>query len=233
MKACPVCLHYAARLNSGVRGHVMFRFVLAVLVIWPITAAAQDCAPNSLQRELLQRAEAAQTARNALSASPQSEETLNQTLHIDAENTAYMRTVIAKCGWPKKSAVGEKAAKAAWLDTQNADMDPQYQVIAAQQLKYAVLSKEAAPWDLAVLVDRNRRLADQSQVYGMQFFTTPEHIIHFYDIVTPSKLDARRKEIGLAPFYCWALEISKTNGNASIDWPSSVLFTPQSCPDAP
>lgn len=213
--------------------HAMFRFAFAIVMLWPIGAIAQDCTPSSLQRELLQRKEADQTARKTLAVSSQSEEALNETLRIDAENTTYMRAVLEKCGWPRKSAVGEQAAKAAWLLTQHADMDPQYQVLATQQLKYAVLGKKAEPWDLAVLVDRNRRLTNQPQVYGMQFFTLPDSTIRFYDIVTPSKLDARRKEIGLPPFYCWALEISSENGHASIDWPAGVLLTPQECPNAP
>lgn len=143
-----------------------------------------------------------------------------------------MRSVLARCGWPKRSEVGEEAAKAAWRLTQHADMDPEYQVLAARQLKYAVLSGEATAWDLAVLVDRNRRLTDQPQVYGMQFMTTSGKTIRFYDIVTPSELDARRKAIGLAPFHCWATGISKQNGGASVEWPAHVLFAPQDCSDA-
>ena len=211
----------------------MFRLVFAVLIMFSVSAFAQDCAPNSLQRELLQRNQADQTARKALSTSPQSKDATDQVLRIDRENTAYMRTLLANCGWPKRSAVGEEAAKAAWRLTQHADMDPQYQVLAAQQLRYAVLGKEAAAWDLAVLVDRNRMLTVQPQVYGMQFKTMTDKTIRFYDIVTPSELDERRKEIGLTPFYCWAMQLSKQNGNASLEWPAGVLFKPQDCSAAP
>lgn len=220
-------------LHSDTRGHAMHRFLLAALASLPAVAIAQDCAPTSLQFELLRRNEADQNARKALSADPLSKEALDRVLRIDRENTAYMRTVVTTCGWPKQSAVGEQAAKAAWRITQHADMDPQYQVLAAQQLKYAVLGKEAAAWDLAVLVDRNRRLTDQPQVYGMQFFALSDNVIRFYDIVTPSQLDARRKEIGLPPFYCWALQLSRQNANAAIEWPQGVLVTPQACTNVP
>ena len=142
-----------------------------------------------------------------------------------------MRTVLAKCGWPERSEVGKKAAHAAWLLTQHADMDPQYQVLAAQQMKYAVLGGEADALDLAVLVDRNRRLTNLPQVYGMQFMTTPGGVIRFYDIVTPSQLDARRKKIGLPSFYCWALHISRQHGNVALEWPTGVLFSPRECTD--
>ncbi|MGY0617900.1 DUF6624 domain-containing protein [Lysobacter sp. A378] len=211
----------------------MLRLILIVLVACPLAAAAQDCAPASLQHELLKRNEVDQAARKTLVANRESKEALDRVLQIDRENTAYLRTVLANCGWPKRSEVGEQAAKAAWRLTQHADMDPQYQVLAAQQLKYAVLADEAAAWDLAVLVDRNRRLTDRPQVYGMQFMTAPGNIIRFYDIVTPSQLDARRKEIGLASFYCWATQISEGNEGASLVWPEKVLFSPHECSDAP
>ena len=207
----------------------MFGRILAVLVLCPAVAFAQDCAPAALGHELLQRNDTDQAARKVLGTSPDSREALDRVLRIDRENTAYMRTVLASCGWPERSKVGNEAARAALRLTQHADMDPQYQVLAAQQLKSAVLGGEAAGWDLAVLVDRNRRLTDQPQVYGMQFMSTPGETIRFYDIVTPSRLDARRKEIGLVPFYCWAVQISQQHGNASLEWPDGVLFSPQEC----
>lgn len=211
----------------------MVRFLLSALIFWPAISLAQDCASDSLRHELLQRNELDQEGRAQLMANPESKDALENVLRIDRENTAYMRSVLATCGWPKRSEVGEQAAKAAWRLTQHADMDPQYQVLASQQLKWAVLSDEASARDLAVLVDRNRRLNDQPQVYGMQFARGPGSVIRFYDIVNPGHLDARRKEIGLAPFYCWALQTSNSNGGAALEWPAGVLFSPQDCSDAP
>lgn len=195
------------------------------------TALAATCDPDSLRTQLLERNATDQAARKALTAAPQSKAALDAVLRIDADNTAFMRQVLARCGWPKKSVVGVEAAKAAWRLTQHADMDPQYQVLAAQQLKYAVLASEAEPWDLAVLVDRNRRLNDQPQVYGMQYYPAADGSIEFYDIVNPARLDERRNEIGLPPFFCWALRISRTNNGAAIRWPSGVLVKPAKCPE--
>ena len=210
----------------------MLRFIAFILFLFPLTALAQNCAPGILKGELLQRNEADQAARKRLSAEPQSKDALDQALQIDRDNTAYLRKMLADCGWPKRSEIGEQAAKSAWRMTQHADMDPQYQVLAAQQLKYAVLGGEAEAWDLAVLVDRNRRLTNQLQVYGMQSMTLPDKTIRFYDIVTPSQLDARRKEIGLTSFYCWTLQLSRQSKGASLEWPTGVLFAPQDCPEA-
>lgn len=207
--------------------------LFAVLMIFGSTFTwAQDCAPEPLQSELLRRQDIDQVARKRLMDAPESQDALTHTLQVDRENTAFMREMIAKCGWPKQSAVGERAAKAAWMLTQHADMDPEYQVMAARLLKGAVLAKEANPSSLAVLVDRNRRLTDQPQVYGMQYYKGADGTVRFFDIITPGQLDKRRADIGLEPFYCWALQASSQYGGAPIEWPAGVLFVPDECADA-
>jgi hypothetical protein len=205
----------------------------AVMATSMSSAMALDCTPATVQKEVTERAARDQVVRKRLVASLDSKELHAQALLIDAENTAYMRVLIAECGWPKKSVVGEEGAKAAWLLTQHADMDPQYQVLASQQMRYAVLAKEASAERLASLVDRNRMLTHQPLVYGVSFYTGPDKIIRFYDIVTPGQLDARRSEIGLIPFYCYALQLSRNNGDAPIEWPDGVLLAPTNCATVP
>src|SRR5690554_4998600 len=115
----------------------MVRFLLVALISWPAVSLAQDCTSASLRHELLQRNDIDQEGRALLMANPESKDALENVLRIDRENTTYMRSVLANCGWPERSEVGEQAAKAAWRLTQHADMDPQYQVLASQQLKWA------------------------------------------------------------------------------------------------
>ena len=207
---------------------------LLLVLLFSVSAGtqAQEC-DSSLAAELLERNAKDQVARKALIASPTSSEMNEAVLKIDKDNTVFMRRVLAKCGWPKKSVVGPEAAKAAWRLTQHADMDPDYQVLASRELKYAVYGKEAEPWDLAVLVDRNRRLNDLPQVYGMQFFSASDGSIEFYQIVSPAKIDERRKAIGLPTFFCWASSISKGNDSASIRWPEGAPFQYSECKGAP
>src|SRR5690606_37614773 len=74
---------FAARLNSGVRGHMMFRLLLVVLVATcPVTVFAQNCASVPLQQELLKRNEVDQAARKTLAAKPESKEALDRALQI-------------------------------------------------------------------------------------------------------------------------------------------------------
>lgn len=210
----------------------MHRLILSAFVLWASGALADDCDPSRIKEELIARSILDQEARRALMASPNEKELSHRALRVDTDNTDYMRSLLATCGWPKRSLVGEEAAKAAWLLTQHADMDPQHQVAAARLMKHAVLAKEADPARLALLVDRNRRLSDQPQVYGMQFYTAQDDVIRFFDIVTPAQLDARRAEIGLEPFFCYAISLSKRHANQPLEWPAGVLLVHDDCRDA-
>jgi hypothetical protein len=51
-------------------------------------------------------------------------------------------------------------------------------------------------------------------------------VVESHDIVSPAKLDSCRKEIGLTPFPCWAIRVSKEHKGAPIQWPTGVLFHP-------
>jgi len=204
-------------------------FTAVLLSAIPFTASAQSCRISALQSELARRAGIDQAARRQLQEKPGEKAALDHALATDADNTAWMRKMIAKCGWPKASRVGKVAAHQAWLLTQHADMAPDYQVYAAEKLRAAVLEHEAEPWDLAVLVDRNRRLQGNPQVYGMQFHNDESGTIVFFPMEAPGLLDTRRKEIGLESFYCWAHKVSGKD-MTPLQWPAGVLFKPEDCP---
>lgn len=190
---------------------------------------AFDCTPATLKSELMQRKQADQAGRTALRKNPNNKQALQTVLETDRNNTAFMAQVVEHCGWPKRSEVGADAAQAAWLFTQHADMRPDIQAKAAHQMKFAVLAGEAEGKLLALLVDRYRRLSDQPQVYGHQFYSDDQGKVHFYDIINPSHLDSRRKEIGLPSFYCWAHSVSQRQNDAALAWPHGVLFQPENC----
>jgi len=158
-----------------------------------------------------------------------SREANDAALAVDADNTAWMRSVLDRCGWPKRSLVGEDGATSAWLLVQHADMQPEFQVTAAREMKYAVFAGEADGWRLALLVDRNRRETNLPTVYGVGYYRAPGGEIVFSDIVNPLQLDERRHRIGLPPFYCEAMRASQDNGNAPLRWPAGVLLQPTEC----
>src|SRR5262245_32252531 len=92
---------------------------------------------------------------------------------IDADNTAFMKTVIEKHGWPGKSMVGEDGGLAVFLMIQHADADPEFQKRCLTLITKAVEEKEASPGHMAYLTDRVLVADGKPQRYGTQFFTPP------------------------------------------------------------
>ncbi len=189
-----------------------------------------SCDHGNLIQQLEQRASADQAARLAYRDSKGAKATEATVLRIDAENRAWFRAALEKCGWPKQSEVGEQAAVAAWLIAQHADMDSGFQLFAADKLKTAVLAGEAKGERLALLIDRNRRLQKQPQVYGMQFNIQDKSKVVFLPVEAPESLNQRRREIGIEPFICYLRSVA-INNKLPAEWPSGVLYEPAVCSD--
>ena len=189
-----------------------------------------SCNPDNLRPQLEERVAVDQSARSALKVGVYDKEATDRVLKIDADNRLWFRPVLEKCDWPMQSQVGEKGATNAWLLAQHADMDPTFQVFAANKMKVAVLAGEAKGKLLALLVDRNRRLQNQSQVYGMQFNIQEKSKIVFLPLEAPEQLSQRRKEIGLEPFVCYINSLTVEKGLPAA-WPDGVPFEPAKCND--
>jgi hypothetical protein len=61
---------------------------------------------------------------------------------IDADNTAWLKQVIAEHGWPGVALVGEQGAEEVWLLAQHADLAPGFQRQALELLETAVAAGE-------------------------------------------------------------------------------------------
>lgn len=204
--------------------------LLIVAGLYFFSAQAATCDVEANKKELKVRVEKDQAARALVMADLEDKVARDRALAIDADNTAWAKKALARCGWPLRSQYGAEDAEKFWLLVQHADMDPAFQVQAAAQLKKAVLAGEAKPWSLASLVDRNRMLQDQPQVYGLQFRQNEKlGRIEFIPIEAPEALDARRKEIGLPPFVCWIGKIAATNVDLPLTWPVGVPYRHANC----
>jgi len=157
---------------------------------------------NSLKRpelreELLKRMKEDQRIR--MTAKPD----MAEWYKIDADNTAYMKTVIEIHGWPGKSMVGDDGALAAFLMIQHADADAAFQKKCLEILTKAVEKKEATASHMAYLTDRVLVAEGKPQRYGTQFLDTrflgPKGELKPQPIEDESNVDARRKEVGLPP----------------------------------
>jgi hypothetical protein len=83
---------------------------------------------DALRQELLKMVKLDQDARKDILKTPSPDEaTLHRLADIDRRNTARLKRIIEKHGWPGKSLVGEDGAHAAWLLVQHADKDRGFQ----------------------------------------------------------------------------------------------------------
>jgi hypothetical protein len=164
---------------------------------------------EDLRKELLNRTKEDQDARKAMIAtmnqkgtSPeqakQGESPLAKRLEaIDRANTARMKEIVDKYGWPGKSLVGKDGANAAWLLVQHADLDPAFQKRCLELIGAAFKKGEVSGQELAYLTDRVRVAQGEKQLYGTQFHTVDGKLVP-QPIEDEANVDKRRKEVGLS-----------------------------------
>lgn len=125
---------------------------------------------------------------------------------IDADNTAFIKTVIEKHGWPGKSMVGADGAQAAFLLVQHAAADPAFQKRCLELLTEAVEQNEAPAAHMAYLTDRVLTLEGKPQRYGTQFREVNGQL-ELLPIEDEANVDARRKKVGLQPLADYVRQI--------------------------
>ncbi len=144
--------------------------------------------------------------------SPQTHEAMELLQAIDEENTLWLREVVKGHGWPKRSDVGDKAANAAWLLVQHADLDPAFQRECLGLLVEAVEADEASATDLAYLTDRVLRAEGKPQRYGTQFGPGRDGGFAPQPLEDPERVDELRAGVGLGPLEEYARKIREMYG---------------------
>lgn len=125
---------------------------------------------------------------------------------IDARNTARLRELLNRYGWPSRRLVGREAAEAAWLIAQHADADPAFQR-RCLELMQALPRGEVDPRNLAYLTDRVLVAEGKPQIYGTQ----PDFVDGRYvaaALVDPERVDERRGEVGLGPLAAYIADLN-------------------------
>jgi len=147
--------------------------------------------------ELARRVEVDQEARRAMMAGGAIDLELAHRLEsIDADNTAWMKTLVARHGWPTLAAAGAEACGNAWLLVQHADRDVAFQEHCLALLEAAVARGEAEKKHLAYLSDRVAMHRGRPQRYGTQFRQV-DGKLEPYTLEDPARVDAWRAEAGL------------------------------------
>ena len=125
---------------------------------------------------------------------------------IDHRNTKWLKTVIAKDGWPTISKVGEQASNNAWLLVQHADDDPVFQLRVLRLIEPLAKRGEVDRHNYALLYDRVMLPLTGKQRYGTQF-TCDEKGWRPQTLENDATVDERRKEAGLGPIAEYAKEL--------------------------
>lgn len=165
------------------------------------TRARPAATDPTLRAELLRRASADQQIRERFMAALRTEKSADSALvaqvwSVDADNTAWLRDMVARHGWPGRSMVGADGAEAAFLLIQHADGDTAFQARVLPLLTQAYRAGEATgPW-LALLTDRVATARGEPQVYGTQTDRVAGRAI-VKPIRDSAGVDARRASVGL------------------------------------
>src|SRR5262245_47910462 len=105
--------------------------LVALLLCLPACRSAPS--PTSIaeiRAELVSMRDRDQEIRHAMATAGWSELTpqqVHECERIDRENTARLKQIIDRIGWPTISRVGAQASSAAWLLVQHADAEPEFQ----------------------------------------------------------------------------------------------------------
>jgi len=175
-------------------------------------AREQALTKPALRKELLERVERDQAARDAWLAHPHRErpEAWQLVEPIDKDNTARLRAILEAEGWPTISMVGVDGANAAWLLTQHADLDLALQKDALARMQPLIARDEVSEIDYAYLEDRVAVAEHRKQRYGTQFGMTQEP----QPIEDEAHVDERRAAIGLGTLADYRRQMAETYGPA-------------------
>jgi hypothetical protein len=156
----------------------------------------QDWTNDSLRMVLLDMEQEDQSVRRDLTPERLTDSSFIRQMHVvDSANSARLRAIVARFGWPGRSLVGARGASAAWKIVQHS---PEMQE-EGERWMLAALPGEVSPTDLAMLIDRRLVKQGQPQRYGTQLSPDADGTLTLDPIEDPAGLAARRDEVGLPP----------------------------------
>lgn len=192
--------------------------VLVPLCVAAALAAPAQAAPACARygSELAVMVEAAEAVRSRVDylAPPEDRVAARHLAQLDLverDNAARLGSLLAACGWPRRSVEGVEAARRAWLVLQQRSEDMALQRQAVRQLELAALDGEASVMHLASASDRLAASEGRPQRYGTQLRQVGPCSWDYYPLDELVRVEARRKRLGLP-----TLEDHKRSINAMV-----------------
>jgi hypothetical protein len=119
---------------------------------------------------------------------------------IHRKNAGRLRELIALHGWPAEDIAGKDGAEAAWLITQHAIGEPQFQRDALLLLRTCTAENRVPAWHAAYLEDRIALYEGRPQLYGTQWIDDPrDGRARPWTLTEPKRVDQLRASVGLGP----------------------------------
>ena len=182
----------------------MRRTLFTTLLFVPSLLAAQGATMPVPQRDdalhaaLISRGRQDQAVREVFLAGHHQDTTdLRRMADVDADNTSFLKKIIAERGWPGRSMVGRDGAEAAFLILQHSP-DTAFQAQTLPLLEKGVASGDVEGQHLALLTDRVAVQRGQKQVYGTQASIVNGRFV-LNPIADSANVDARRAKVGMPP----------------------------------
>lgn len=177
--------------------------ILSLALTASSAGAGQTPRDTALSRELLERVRVDQAIRDTLVLRLQAGQPVDSSLSarmgaIDSANTTWLKAVVARRGWPGRSAVGPEASNAAFLIVQHAVQDSAFQAQALSLMERGVAKGEVRGADVAMLADRVAVHRGQPQRYGTQAKLLEGRLV-LDPIADSAHVDERRAALGMPP----------------------------------
>ncbi len=118
---------------------------------------------------------------------------------VHLENAALLEHALDDIGWPGRDALGEDAARAAFLILQHAISRPDLQRLGLALILDAIPLGHANALDAAYLADRIAMFEGGEQTFGTQFDWDENGQLSPSPTRDPARLDERRASVGLPP----------------------------------
>jgi hypothetical protein len=117
---------------------------------------------------------------------------------VHVRNAARLRELIDQHGWPAEDTAGKDGAEAAWLISQHAVGEPEFQRRALQRMQQCAAEGRIPAWHVAYLEDRIAMAEGRPQRFGTQWLDDPrDGRIRPWTLADPDRVNELRASVGL------------------------------------